>query len=70
MPYSVEISVPILSKFLSFEEQTYDDEVSNTNDEDLELENDSVRKGFNQHDLIDLVLDIQKYFKTTGIKTA
>ena len=36
----------------------YDEELSDINDVDFEMEDDSVRKGFDQHELNDLARDL------------
>ena len=50
--------MPVFVQLLSLENLDYDEELSGSNDADFEIEDDSVRKGFNQHEINDLVLDL------------
>lgn len=60
VPHSAEIPVPVFQALPSLEIQEYDstEDRSDSDDEDFEVDNDSVRKGFNQHELNDLVRDL------------
>ena len=54
MPHSAEIPVPVFVQLLSLENLDYNEELSGSNDADFEIEDDSVRKGFDQHEINDL----------------
>lgn len=58
--HSAEIPVPVFKEVPSFEIQEYEcgEDRSDINDEDFEIENNSVRKGFDQHELNDLARDL------------
>ncbi|GBM22550.1 hypothetical protein AVEN_183980-1 [Araneus ventricosus] len=58
VPHSAAITVPVFKELPSLEIQEYesDEDLSDSNDEDFEIENDSVRKGFEQHEVDDLGL--------------
>lgn len=60
VPHSAEIPVPVFNEFHSLEEgeYVYGADESDSNDEDFEIEDDSVRKGFEQQELNDLVRDL------------
>ncbi|GBL73283.1 hypothetical protein AVEN_159324-1 [Araneus ventricosus] len=59
MLHSVEFPGPVFKELPSLEIQEYDfvEDRSDPNDEDFEIEDDSVRKGFKQHELNDLARD-------------
>ena len=58
MPHSAEIPVPVFVQLFSLENLDYDEELSGSNDADFEIEDDSVRKGFDQHEIHDLARDL------------
>uniref|UniRef100_A0A6P7GL81 Uncharacterized protein LOC114333513 n=1 Tax=Diabrotica virgifera virgifera TaxID=50390 RepID=A0A6P7GL81_DIAVI len=61
VPYSGENPLPVFNEFpyLEEEEYGYGADESDSNDEDFEIEDDSVRKGFEQQELNDLVRDLE-----------
>ncbi|GBN22004.1 hypothetical protein AVEN_175745-1 [Araneus ventricosus] len=58
VPHSAEIRVPVFKELPSLEIQEYEsvEDQSDPKDEDFEIEDDSIRKGFEQHELNDLAL--------------
>lgn len=60
VPHSAEIPVPVFKELPSLEIQEYEsgEDRSDPYDEDFEIEHDSVRKGFDQHELNDLARDL------------
>ncbi|XP_070613747.1 uncharacterized protein [Erythrolamprus reginae] len=60
VPHSAEIPVPVFNEFPSLEIREYEsgEDQSDHNNEDFEIEDDSVRKGFQQYELNDLVRDL------------
>ncbi|XP_047111954.1 uncharacterized protein LOC124788720 [Schistocerca piceifrons] len=69
-----EIPVPVFQELPSLEiqEDASGEDRSDRSDEDIEGDGDSIRKGFNQHELNDFVLDLglSKKIRTYSIKTA
>ncbi|GBO30867.1 hypothetical protein AVEN_218441-1 [Araneus ventricosus] len=61
VPHSAEIPVPVFKELPSLEIQEYEsgEDRSDPNDEDFEIEDDSVRNGFEQHELNDLARDLE-----------
>ena len=70
MPHSAEIPVPVFEQLLCLEDLS-DDERSDSNDPDFEIHEDSVRRGFDQHELNDLARDLgqSKSYKNPSIRT-
>ena len=58
VPHSAEIPVPVFTGLTSEEQECDEVESSDSNYEDFEIEDDSVRKGFDQHELNDLARDL------------
>ena len=58
VPHSFEIPVPVFVTLPSLEEQYDSDEVSDNSSSDFVIKDDSVRKGFHQHELSDLARDL------------
>lgn len=60
MPHSAEIPVPVFQELPSLEiqEDASVEDRSDRSDEDFKGDDDTVRKGFNQHELNDLVRDL------------
>ncbi|GBM57445.1 hypothetical protein AVEN_24216-1 [Araneus ventricosus] len=60
VPHLAEIPVTVFKELPSLEIQKYEsgEDRSDTNDEDFEIEDNSVRKGFQQHELNDLARDL------------
>jgi len=60
VPHSAEIRVPVFKEIPSFEIQEYEcgEDQSNTNDKVYIIENNSIFKGFNHHELNDLARDL------------
>ena len=46
VPNSAEIPVPVFAQLTCLEDVGYDEKLSDSNDADSEIEQDSVRKGF------------------------
>ena len=67
MPHSSEIPVPVFVTLPSLEEQYDGDEVSDNSDSDFVIEDDSVRKEFDQHELSDLARDLGLSKKTSKL---
>ena len=66
MPHSAEIPVPVFE--LPYLEDLSDDkERSDSNDADFEIHEDSVRRGFDQHELSDLGRDLSLSKKASEI---
>ena len=55
MPHSDEIPVPGFKQLPPLEDLRYVEERSDSNNADFEIHEDSVRRGFDQHDLNDSV---------------
>ena len=58
MPHSAEIPVPVFEQLPDLEDLSDDEERSDSNDADFEIHEDSVRRGFGQHELNDLARDL------------
>lgn len=60
VPHSAQIPVPVFQELPSLEIQEYEssEDRRDSTDEEFKVSNDSVRKGFNQHELNDLVRDL------------
>ena len=66
MPHSAEIPVPVFEQ-LPYLDVSDDEERSDSNDADFEIHEDSVRRGFDQHELNDLARDLGISKKTSEI---
>ena len=68
VPHSVEIPVPVFARLPCLEVVGYDQLLSDCNDADFEIEQESVRKTFDQHELIDFARDLELSKKTSEIR--
>ena len=58
MPHSAEIPVPVFEQLPLLEDPSDVEERSDSNDADFDIHEDSVRRGFDQHELNDLARDL------------
>ena len=72
MPLSNEIPVPVVKQLPPLEDLSDIGKRSDSNNADFEIDEDSVCRGFDQHELNDLARDLglsKKSFRKPSIKT-
>ena len=68
VPHSAEIPVPVFAQLPCPEDMGYDEKLSESNDADFEIEQESVRTGFHLSDLHE-IWDYQKRLQKSELKT-